>query len=141
MVILMKAYYIIASFVVVFFSCKSMKDKSLSQICYDRGFSQPVEKVSLRDTQRIKQLEGRFVEMEGVFRYAFEDVALYPSRTAEPPEAMWVNIRVPDTASDKLLDELNERNVVIIGKVNLKRRGHYSGYIGTLDSAFCIKAK
>jgi hypothetical protein len=137
----MKSNFILAAFILAMASCKSIKDKSLSQICYDRGFYQVVEKVSLRDTQKIKQLEGKFIEVEGLFRYVFEDVALYPSKTAEPPEAMWVNIIVPDAASDKQLDELNERNVVIIGKVNLKRKGHFNGYMGSLDSAFCIKAK
>jgi hypothetical protein len=132
---------ILIAFVFLFISCKSIKDKNVAVIYYARNFSQPVEKVSFRDVKRIMQLDGQFVEMEGIFRYAFEDVALYPTKTAGPPEGMGLDLRVPSSVPDTVLYEFDEKNVVIVGKVNLKNKGHYSGYIGTLDSAFCIKKK
>jgi len=126
----------------ILFSCRSVQTKKVPGLCFVRdNFSQPVEKVFLRDVNKIKTLNDKFVEIEGVLSYNFEDVALYPTNSSDPGKAIWLELIVPETVSESLLYDLSGKEIVVIGKVNLKRKGHLGGYIGTLDSAFCVKIK
>ena len=77
--------------------------------------------------------------MEGIFRYAFEDVALYPELSSDVKDAMWIEITSEVAKNEKELEKLSEKNVMMIGRINTARKGHYNGYIATLDSTFCIK--
>lgn len=128
----------ICVYIILLFACKGLP-KENHDICSTKNFYQEVEKVSLKDIQKINQLDGKLVEIEGILSYEFEDVAIYPSKTADPPEGMWLDLRVPASVPERALYALNGKKIAVIGRVNLKRKGHFGGYIGTLDSAFCIK--
>lgn len=100
-----------------------------------------MEKVSLKDIDKIISLNGRFIQIEGYFSHEFENVALYPYKWSEPTKALWLNLSDSIIKSQKELDTMNYKEVIVIGKVNTLHKGHYSGYIAELDSVFCIKEK
>lgn len=130
----MKIFYLIMA--LTFFSCRALQKKQEIDLCGGSSFYQKVEKVSFDDIDHIKELNGKFVEIEGFFYANFEDVALYPSRSSHSTaEALWLNLVLPDS----LLDKVNKKKVDVIGKVNIYRKGHLNGYLATLDSTFCIK--
>lgn len=137
----MKYCYLVSFFLILLFSCKWSAQRNLGQICFDSGFNQPLENLSLMNIDQIKRLEGRFVEIDGIFHYRFEDVGLYPSKTAKVSAAMWVNLEIPDSVPSIDLRRLDQKKVSIIGRVNLKDKGHFNSYFGALDSVFCIKER
>lgn len=126
---------------VVFFSCNHQPKKTKDNLCFANNFSQHVEKVSLKDADKIKDLNGKFIQIEGYFSYEFENVALYPYKWSEPTKALWLNFSDSVVKNQKELDTMNYKEVIVIGKVNTSHKGHYSGYIAELDSVFCIKEK
>ena len=127
-------------FASVLFSCNSLqKQRSADIECFDSNFYQKIQKVSLNDVEGIKRMNGKFIEVEGIFRYGFEDVALYPSRPTDPAKAIWINFKISEVLSDSLLFGLNEKKVKVIGRANTLEKGHFNGYIAALDSTFCIK--
>jgi hypothetical protein len=135
----MKAFLIIVFIMNI--SCKSSYKDHLSDVCSRGNFSVEAEKVALTDSFRIKELHGRFVEIEGILHYNFEDVALYPSKHSDVIKAMWLNLIIPDKVSEMKIKRMDGVKVVLIGKIDTTDQGHYDAYIATLDSAFCIKVK
>lgn len=128
-------------FVVVLFSCNHQSKKIKNNLCFANNFSQHIEKVSIKNMERIKELNGQFIEVDGILHHYFEDGALYPSKHADTKDALWVKLKMPATVSDSLLQTLSEKQVTLIGKVDTSHKGHYSGYMAALDSVFCIKEK
>lgn len=126
---------------VVFFSCNYQPKKTKDNLCFANNFSQHVEKVSLKDAGKIKDLNGKFIQIEGYFSHEFENVALYPYKWSEPTKALWLNFSDSVVKNQKELDTMNYKEVIVIGRVNTSHKGHYSGYIAELDSVFCIKEK
>src|SRR5690606_14060592 len=123
----MKAYYIILGLLL---GCNSsQKKKPPEMLCFDNNFHQKVEKVSLTNEEEIKKLNGKFVHVEGVFRYSFEDVALYPSKYSDLSEAIWIDLTIPEKVSDSLIRIFDGKRVSIIGKVNITKKGHFNGYM------------
>ncbi len=137
----MKDNWIYLIIVVILCSCKNIPKDKLPDICSTSGFTQPVEKVSLKDTTRIKQLNGKFIEVEGVFYSGFEESGLYPFKGANCNEALWLDLIIPSSVPENVKFEYNKRELVVIGRVNTECKGHSNCYIATLDSAFCIKPK
>lgn len=135
----MKYYYPI--FVLLLLSCKERQRSETSDICFMRSLSQNVEEISLKDIEKIWNLNGHFVKLEGILHYSFEDVALYPSKHSDVKEAIWLNLIVPDEIPELQLEKMDGKKATIIGKINTSNKGHYGAYIATLDSAFCIKIK
>lgn len=131
----MKIYRIII--LLLSFGCKSAQNDHFPHLCPKDTMLNNVEKVALKDTLRIQKLNGNFVEMEGVLRYSFEDVALYPTRNASFTEAIWLNFVLPEHQVQKM----DGYKVVVVGKINTSSRGHLGSYLASLDSAFCIKVK
>lgn len=130
----MKVFFLIL--LLTFFSCRSLQKEDAVDICGSSNFYQTVEKVSFDDIDRIKKLNGKFIEIEGVFYANFEDVALYPSRSSKSTaDALWLNL----VLSDSLADSLTNKNVRAIGRVDLSHKGHLNGYFAELDSTFCLK--
>ena len=124
----------------IFFSCNGTKTQKAADICIDSKYPQQIEAISFNDIKSIKKLNGSFVQMEGFFHYNFEDVALYPSKSSDVTEAISLNLAKDVEEREKDLEALNNKNIIVIGKIDITKRGHFNGYIATLDSAFCIKA-
>lgn len=121
-------------------NCGSLnKQESPEKLCFDSDFHQKTDKVSLDNPENIKQLDGRFVQVEGRFHYDFEDVAIYPLSSSNATEALWVNLTIPESISDSLIKKFDGRKVVLTGRVNLAKKGHLNGYMASLDSVFCVK--
>lgn len=134
----MKAYFIIVC--ILSLGCQSVQKDHFPNLCSMDTFSHNVEKVALKDTIRIQKLNGNFVEMEGILRYNFEDVALYPTKHSSFTEAIWLNLIIPATIPEQQVQRMDGYRVVVIGKINTSSKGHLGAYIATLDSA-CIKVK
>jgi hypothetical protein len=135
----MKTYFI-GFFLLLLLSCNSLQtQKTFNSICFDSGFHQKAEKISLSDAERVKKSNGLFVEIDGVFHYAFEDVALYPFKSSDSKDAMWVEFDIRKNISDSLIEKFNNKRVSITGKVNISSKGHLNSYMATLDSTICIK--
>lgn len=119
----------------IFFSCRTLPKERDTQICNEGGFYQKIENVSFDDTARIRTLNGRFIKIRGIFYNNFEDVALYPSKSSSSPElALWLNLTMPDS----LVNRFNKKQISVIGRINIQRKGHLNGYLATLDSVFCL---
>ena len=135
----MKVLYIILVSLPLFNCSNSNKHEALEKICFDSGFHQKVNKVSFDKKGEIKKFDGKFVEVEGVFYYSFENVALYPSSSSDLSEALWVYLTLHELVPDSIIRKFDDRKVVMIGRVNLAKQGHLNGYMAALDSVFCIK--
>jgi hypothetical protein len=121
------------------FSCQSGQDESVADICPDKDFSQHVTSVSLKNRDQIKELDGSFIQVDGIFYHNFEDVALYPPGRSGSQNAMWLNFKIPDSITGARIEKMNGKHVNLTGRVNMSRKGHLGAYYGTLDSVFCIK--
>ncbi len=135
----MKVFAII--FLSIFFSCNQFHKATRDNFCFADNFSQKVEKVSLNDISKIKSLDGVFVQIDGFLTYEFENVALYPYKWAESKSALWLNFSNSMFKSEKQLDSMNRKEIIVIGKINIKRKGHLGYYMAELDSVFCMKYK
>lgn len=91
------------------------------------------------DSIEIYNNQGKFIYVRGVFRYNFEDVAIYPKANSQSTSALWIEFNIPKTISDSTLNALNGKKVHLIGRVNTLRKGHFNSYLATLDSTFCIE--
>ncbi|NML23340.1 hypothetical protein HHL16_20845 [Pseudoflavitalea sp. G-6-1-2] len=116
--------------------CKSATREPVTIICDPAP--EPVEIVSLKDVERIKNLDGKWVQLEGYLHTNFEDVAIYPAQHAPSKEAIWLGCEFGNIPSQKL-DSLHDKKVQIIGRLNLKDKGHWEFYLGALDSIKCLK--
>lgn len=134
----MKLLYILL--VVAILGCNSLKSNA-PDLCVKVDNAEETEQVSIENVERIMELNGSYVKVEGVLHYNFEDVALYPTMNADPKRAIWLNLIIPESIPDIELEKLNGIAVTVIGKVNTTRKGHFGMYIATLDSAVCIKMK
>lgn len=132
----------IGKYITLFFfiaSCNDDKDEFANSCRKEYGL--PINKVSLDNPDKIKEHEGKFIEVQGVFRYNFEDVAIYFSRRAYSDKALWLNFSKSLEEFSVTKQKMNERTVTLVGKVNMKSHGHLGAYMGELDSVFCIKLK
>lgn len=120
-------------------SCQNSNDESIADVCPGKELSQPVSSVSLKDRDRIKELNGSFIHIDGIFHYSFEDVALYPSKNAHADGALWLNLRIPDSIPRTRLEKMHGKRVSLTGRVNMSSEGHLNAYFGSLDSVFCIR--
>jgi hypothetical protein len=123
----------------LFLSCNHTLKSTKIDLCFGKNFSQHVEKVSLNDIDKIKTFNQKFIEIEGYLTNEFENVALYPYKWSESNKALWLNFCDSIIKNREELSLLNYQKVVVIGRVNILHKGHYSGYIAELDSIFCIK--
>ena len=127
-------------FLFVAYSCNNHLQRGQENLCVMNKLSQPVEKVSLNDTFAIKQLNDKFIQIEGYFSYEFENVAVYPTKWSETSSALWLNFSDNIAINNDGLNALNQKKVVLIGRVNKNRKGHLGGYMASVDSVFCIQA-
>ena len=126
-------YYVL---VVSLMSCRTSnnKESSMESCPLVQSFGQKVTKVSFLDTNGIKAYNGTFIEIEGYFAYSFEDIALYSKRDPRTAVALWLDLKIPDSMASRL----RGKEVQVVGRVDIARKGHDGGYWATLDSAFCI---
>lgn len=126
--------------VLISIGCQTMNKDIKPELCFSGFFYQEIREVKIDDISKIKQLNGKFVQIQGTLHYSFEDVAIYPIGSNNSSEgAFWLNFRLPDDTSIAYLRELNGKKVKLIGRINLSNKGHLEDYKVTLDSVFCIK--
>jgi hypothetical protein len=119
---------------VMMIACSSGYHVPPVELCHKNFLPPKVEQVSFRNIIVGKDLNGKFIEIEGFFAYSFEDVAIYPETSGHDP-GIWLNLKFGDSS----LSKLTNKKVSVIGKVNLKDKGHDLGYLFALDSVYCIK--
>jgi hypothetical protein len=125
----------------LFLSCTNVSRDVKQNLCFLDKFSQKIEKISLKEIDKIKKLNGQFIQVEGYLTYEFENVALYPYKWSESDKSLWLNFSDNIFKNEEELITINYKEVTVIGKVNILHKGHYSGYLAELDSVFCIKEK
>lgn len=128
-----------ALFLFVTYSCNNRLQSGQQNLCAISKFYQPVEKVLLKDTAAIKQSHDKFIQVEGYLSYDFENVAVYPYKWSETSNALWLNFSDNIASSNKELNMLNQKKIILIGRVNINRKGHLGGYMASVDSVFCIQ--
>ena len=119
--------------------CNYNKNKQTVSICSGNTFYKMTEKIRLDDSTKILSFKGKFLKTEGIFRYSFEDVALYPSSVNNSEKALWLNLMTSKIFTDSFYSNLDGKKVILIGKVNTERKGHFNGYLASLDSVLCIE--
>lgn len=132
-------YYIV--FTMILSNCGNLSTRQPIEIGVREQISGRTEKVSLNDKSMLEKSNGKFVEVEGIFRFNFEDVALYPSKRSRSINAIWLNLEVLNSIPDSLFNELRDKKVTVIGKINFAYKGHDNAYLATLDSAYYIREK
>jgi hypothetical protein len=125
--------------IILLANCNLRTDKSVPEICVVAK-PYPVFKNVSFDKNSIFSLHGNFIKIKGVFRYDFEDVALYPSAKAPFVSALWLDLKLMSEYSNKITEIAKDKDVYVIGKVDTLKKGHLNGYLATLDSVFCITA-
>jgi hypothetical protein len=116
-----------------------LKNEKTLDSCIPDEFYQDITVIDIDDFPEIKRLDGRFVQVEGTLSFNFEDVAIYPFGSNDPNKAYWVEFRLPGDSAMEYVNTLNEKRVTLVGRMNLKAKGHMNSYRGTIDSVFCIK--
>ena len=122
--------------VLLFFGCRTTPRAVTDTGCpLLKGFSRKVTTLPFPSFEEIKAYNGSFIAVEGYFAYNFEDIALYPKETTDNTAfALWLDTVGPDS----LYDKLKGKWVQAVGRVNIAKKGHESGYMATLDSVFCV---
>lgn len=120
-------------------NCNIKNSKQPLEVCLNINVTQRIEDIPFYDKSDILSLHGKFVKIKGIFRYDFEDVALYPSASAEFSKALWVDLKLINSSNDRVIERLKDKAVYVIGKVDTLKKGHLNGYLAELDSVFCIK--
>ena len=128
-----------AIIILTFVGCDFPAGEPITVFCKEFD-STEVIKVSLKESKRVKSLDGKFVQVKGYYRDNFEDVALYPSRNADSQKALWLDMKIPDSIPLAKLDSLRERKILLIGKINISDKGHLGAYLATLENITCLKA-
>jgi len=95
-------------------------------------------KIELANHSKIKNLDGKFVKVEGLYFASFEMSGLFLSKETNTSTGLWINFNFPQITQDSINKLLSAKKVSVIGKINLKDRGHLSSYFGSLDSVYCI---
>lgn len=125
---------------IVLISCKSQIEKeSVTIYCGNRTINMPIEKINLKKKSSIKESDGKLVQLEGVFSFNFEDVAIYPDKDWDKKDALWLNLLIPESLKSKTFDSLHGKKILVFGRINIKDPGHDNAYLGTLDSVYCMK--
>lgn len=120
-------------------SCVGNRDKDVIEIGNRPEQENSVKKIALKDKTLLINANGKLIETEGVFRYNFEDVAVYPSKRSSFPEAIWLKLPSVSYLSDSILNRLNGKKIAVIGRIDFSDKGHENGYFASLDSIFYIK--
>ncbi len=126
-------------FIALQFGCVGNSGKKLIEVGNRPEQVDSIQKIALKNKTMLRNANGELVETVGVFRYNFEDVAIYPSKRSSFPDAIWVKLPSIDYLSDSVLNNLNGKKVTVIGKIDFSDKGHENGYFASLDSVFYIK--
>lgn len=129
-------YFIIAIFLL---SCEISKKDKIPDVCFDDTKSVEIEKITFNDLYNLKDLNGKVVEIQGVFHYFFEDVAVYKTKSSHSENALWIHFIDKIAEVENILSKMNKKKVTIRGTLDLSKKGHLGYYLGTLNKVSCIK--
>jgi len=105
--------YIIITFFIL--SCKISKNDKTPDLCFDDTKSEEIEKISFNDLYNSKNLNGKVVEIQGVFHDFFEDVALYKTKSSHSKDALSIHFIDKVVEHENILSKMNKRKVTIRG--------------------------
>jgi len=109
-----------------------------SSICATDNFYQKIEKIPF-DIEEVKKRNGKFVQMDGIFRCSFENVCIVTPDGASTLGSIWLNIEDITFFTDSVKRKnMIGKPVVVVGRVDTLDKGHMNSYMTTLDSVFCI---
>lgn len=145
------AIYLCLIFVFIFQSCKSHKKTYLSNcndtVAFKRvGFTQLIDSIDTYDQQYI-EVNGTYEE--GKEESALVNDSLFVDHSSE--HAIWVNfsqdcpLYLKGTHkglfeyNDGNFTQLNNKNITIRGKIDVRHKGHLGSYKGTIDRVSLVK--
>lgn len=134
----MKKFRFVLPFLVLF-GCQVFNNDRKPDLCFSEPFYQEITQLKIGNISNLERLDGKFVQMQGVLRFDFEDVAIYPNSSNNPNDAFWLEFELPNDSALLHVKKLSGKNVKLVGRVNLHKKGHLGSYIATLDSVFCVK--
>lgn len=120
-------------------SCVGKREKMPIEIGRKAEQADSIKKIALKNQTMLRNASGELIETEGLFRNNFEDVAIYPSNRSSYTDAIWLKFASNDYPPDSVLNELNEKRIIVIGRLNFSDKGHQSAYFASLDSVFYLK--
>ena len=84
-------------------------------------------------------MDGKHVEVKGLFACNFEDVALYDyGLFSDKRNCFWLDFNRHVTDKPDLLRALAGKTVTVKGQVNTNRKGHFGSYLATLENIYYI---
>jgi hypothetical protein len=123
----------------LFVSCKPKNQI----ILVDKSFDSTVQvsSISLADlSNKKKSFEGKYITTAGKFWFEFENVAICESGVFSNEEnCYWLDFNKKIIEDIDKLRGLSGEHVILKGKLNLKDKGHFNSYQGTIDSVYFIQ--
>ncbi|GAB2531911.1 hypothetical protein [Rufibacter soli] len=122
----------------IFLSCSEQKEFATTKEESIKYATVDIEQL----LEHPARFDGKYIESSGILVYEFENVGIYKTRTdanrKEPKNALWTELD-KGLISEKELEKLNGKEVIIRGLVNLESKGHLMQFAGTLEKVNYIK--
>lgn len=127
----------------IFISC-AQKSKDLYKSTCDKG--KTYQKINLNDLlKNINNFQGKYVEIEGLYKGGFEESALHASNNEEG--VLWVNFdyyvskcplvspkgNIDLFGKEQVYKKIYDKNLILHGKINTTDKGHLSQYKATIE--------
>jgi hypothetical protein len=137
---------IIVLFLVTLSYCKSHKSTGIVYA----DTSQTVNAIRVNIWQLLPVYNGKFVEIEGVYRHGFEMSALFPNEKSKSEEkAIWIeftrdltNLQTNKQLFEKGFGELKKiynRRIKVVGVFNENNKGHLDSYLGGVENIVSVE--
>ena len=103
-----------------------------------------VQQLSIKQlSKRYKLLDGQYVETEGIFKWGFEELAIYPSQYASTEISIWLEPHLdllPEKEWNNLI-KLAGKKIIVRGRIDTNSRGHLGQYLTTITNIYYLKEK
>ena len=137
--------FLVVSILTLSTGCKSHKSSGI----YYVDSTRTVNAVRVDIWQLLPTYNGKFVEIEGLYRHGFEVSALFPSKSSKGRHAIWVdftrNLTNPQTKKQlfgkdfKEVEKLYDRKVKLIGVFDKDTKGHLDAYFGGITNIVSVE--
>lgn len=118
--------------------CSEEKAQTIEVRKGDSTYS--ITRISISElADNLEQYNGKMVEVREKFALNFEDVALHETVLfAKESSCLWLTF-TDSLAYNKELEALNDKEVIVRGRVNADNRRHMGGYFAAIEFVDFIK--
>lgn len=129
--------FLTISLTLTFISCKTSPTTTFSVTGLDT--TTKATKISISDlAKNYKSYQGQYIETTGYFYQAFEEFAVYTTKSPlfGQADGFWLGtnqeLNIDHTSFEKMIG----KQVTIKGRIDTTQKGHLSSYLATIDSIY-----